>query len=234
MNTWVNKRVRFIIFLRRLKQRWFSLPILFLFLNVLTQTTLNNFYLEVIQGINGFTYWFQSLLYLISQLIFFILFLLLSGTTLRFSSSYVIIMGPMIRCVSNIFFTLLLKLDLSLAASSVLFVVSSLMSYLGVYIPLCFVWSQISRRFVDGFESTGAGLCVFGVFNLGLLSNSRLSQQVLDWFEVKPGYLRRLDGFLISMISLQIVLSLFSFSFFLPKEPRSAIQRKQKRKEASE
>ena len=227
MNTWINKKTRFRIFLRRLKRPWFFLPILFLLLNMITRADLNIYYNAIMEKQGILSEYMQKSLHLIAEFIFFMIFLIITLGTMRFDSSYLI----MIRCLSNLIFTLFLKDRLSETTASFVFVLTSLMSYLGVYFPLCLVWSQLSSRFVDGFETTGVGLCVFGVYNFGLLSNSWISQQLLALFEVKSGYLERLDGFFISMISIQVVLSFFSFLFFLMKEPRSSILKKRRSKQ---
>ena len=212
--------------MNKLTQPWFILPILFAYLNMLTLTTLNNYYQIIMQHQIGFTLSLQKELYFITQIIFLAIFITLFTRTLKFDVSYLIMLAPMIRCLSNILFTLFFKFNLTEKVASALFIVTSLMSFLGVYVPLCLVWSKLSKRFVDGFETTGVALCVFGFFNCSSLANSWICQQFLDWYEVKPGYLERLNGFLIVLICLQLALSLLSFLFFCAKEPRASILKK--------
>ena len=155
--------MRFTIFIRRLKRPWFFLPIIFLFFNMLTKANLNIFYDALMEQQSNLSYPMQRSLHLIAKFLFSGIFLIVTLGKLKFDSSYLIIMGPMIRCLSNILFTIFLKVNLSETVASFPFVLTSSMSYLGVYLPLCLVWSQLSSSFVDGFETTGAGLCVFGV-----------------------------------------------------------------------
>ena len=159
-------------------------------------------------------------------MIFLVIFLVNLTRTIKFDISYLIIMGPMIRCLSNLMFTLLLKGNLSARAATFFYVLTSTMTFQGLSIPLCLVWSTSSKRLVDGFETTGVAVCVFSILNLGVFLNSLICEDLVDWFEVKLGYLERLDGYFILTISVQILLCLVSFLFFWVKEPSASIRSK--------
>ena len=163
-------------------------------------------------------------IYLISFILFLVLFLIIMGLKIKFDSSYLVIIGSALSCLSSLISAVYFKGEFSVPYLSVLHVTFSSLYLLGIYIPLCVVWSGLSKSFVDGFETTGAG-CLMGLYNLGLFANYWLAQVFLNFFDVKPSYLRRLDKVEVSFICVQIFLVGFSFLFVCFKEPFSGVNR---------
>ena len=142
----------------------------------------------------------------------------------KFDSSYLVMLGPTLSCIGSFISAYYFRAALSLQRAVAISSCSTSLGFLSTYLPLCVLWSQLSKSFVDGFETTGAA-CLMGFYNLGLYANYWFVDFFLDFYDVKLGYLERLDKVDVSFIYAQILLAGLSFLFFCFKEPVSGMNR---------
>ena len=225
MNTWKNKRSRFQLFIKTFSQPWLFLPITYLLLKTLTQANLNKY--KVIHNLRPLDF-NESLninLYLISYILFLTIFIFVMTKKFRFDSFYLVVLGPTIDCSSRIADIFYFQGSVSIQVASFLHLAFSSLWCLGIYLPLNVLWSELSKNFVDGFETTGAG-CLLGLYNIAVFTNNWVSGKFLEVFDVREGYLERLQSFQIFWISVQILFVTSSVLFFWIKEPRWKVKNK--------
>ena len=223
MNTWSKKRTRFWLYLNTFSQPWFFLPIVFAFLNLLTASNIFQFNAYLQLKLLGWNASLSYLLLIVSNVLFLTILLVLMTRKFRFDSSYLVMIGPALNCLETLVDLFQMVYPVSITTASVLYLLRNSLISLAVFVPFCTLWSQLSRRFVDGFETTGAAFLT-AICDLGPLANFWLVKELVGWSNAKPGYLRRFLGVDISFLCLEIILVFFSFSFFLSKEARRLIK----------
>ena len=218
VNLWKNKKNRFKLYLNTLSKPWFFLPLSFVILNSLISTNLDNFNNIIMLSILDFDQNLETWMNLLGNCIFTMFYFAVMTSSFAVDSNYLMVLGPTIGCLFNFFLSFsLYSTDASQTMNSIMTVLFNVVSNFGLLIPLGVLWSRLSKHFVDGFETTGAGIMA-GMYDLGVIGSYWLSGEVMEHFQVKVGYFQRMQGPLIGFISAEIVLILCSF-LFLYKKP---------------
>ena len=198
---------------------WFLLPLLYIGINSLMITNLDNLHNLVLLSLIDFNNTLSTWLGIISNYSFAIVYLVVMISSFAADTYYLMILAPGIGCVFNFFLCFsLYSPKASILTNSVSIVVFILAWTFSHFLPLGVAWSRLSKHFVDGFETTGASILA-GVYDLGVTGSYSLSSKVLEVSGVKPGYLERLKGPLVFWVSAQVILILVS-PFFLHKKPK--------------
>ena len=219
-NNWKHKKNRLKHYFKTLSNSWFYLPVIFIGLNCLTVTNLDNYNNLTLLITVDFDHKLVTLMKFVGNLLFVIVFVSIMTSSFSGDSRYLILLAPAVACLFNFFMSLaLFSPETTLTTNSILLSLCNFCIDFGLHIPLAMLWSQLSKHFVDGFETTGASIMV-SIYDFGVLLSYFISDPIMKTFQVDRGYMERLKGPLICFIVIDFLFILNSV-LFLHKRPPS-------------
>ena len=158
----------------------------------------------------------KDTLQLIGETIFCVLMILLISFSPAKYSNTMIMLGAIISAILNaliagmIFFP---EMPRSMMEGIAIF------CYFGfnasILIPFAVIWSRFSKYFVNGLETTGATM-LFGLYDFSVVSSYWISEGLLDYFGISPGYTSRMKGFLIVYYAIGVVVVMLGAVMLMP------------------